>query len=232
MKRIFFILPLLTILAAFSLRAADRIDLQKIKEETTDEKSKYYYPKLLKMFLSNDTLMDADDYNYFYYGTMYQEDYDPYRNPVNEKELKRIEHLYYQPSHTRAEKEDMLKYATAAIQDNPLDLLQIKNLVYVYEKNKKLNLAKIWKNKLNNLLKTIANSGTGKDSDNAWIVVYPRHEFDFLNISGIGVESSEFQPPYYEQVKVHRKSDKDPEAYYFNLQPVLEQYYLKHPSEK
>lgn len=224
-------------LAVGAARAADKPtphapDLPAIQQAVADASSKFYYPDLLRRFLSNDTLMDAADFEHFYYGTLFQEDYDPYRPAYNEDEFKAIEPLYYQQSHTRAERDLMLQYAQAAIADNPLDLIQLKNLIFVYEQNKKVHLARIWKNKLNHLLETIAMSGTGVDQDNAWVVVYPRHEFDFLNITGITVLNTEFEPPYYEKVAVNRKTDKAPEAYYFNLQPILEQYYLKHPSEQ
>lgn len=218
-------------LSAAEKPVVQRPDLEKIKQATTDENSKFFYPKLLEAFMKNDTVMTNEDFQYFYYGTLFQEDYDPYRPAYDEAKLKEIEPLYYQSTHTRQQRDDMQRYAYAAIQDNPLDLQQLKNLIFVYEQNKKVNLAKIWKNKLNHLLLTIASSGTGHDPENAWIVVFPRHEFDFLNISGIKVESTQFEEPYYEVVKVAKKKDDSPDTYYFNLQPILEQYYLKHPTE-
>lgn len=225
------------LLCAGTVTAAGKVtphvpDLEAIRQASIDPSSKYYYPGLLSRFMSNDTLMDATDYEYFYYGTLYQEDYDPYRPAYNEEELKALEPLYYKQSHTRAERSLMLKHAEAAIADNPLDLIQLKNLIFVLEQNRKVNLARIWKNKLNHLLQTIAMSGTGTDRENAWVVVYPRHEFDFLNITGITVQNTDFEPPYYEKVMVNKKNDKAPEAYFFNLQPILEQYYRKHPGEE
>lgn len=223
-------------MAAFSALAmkveVHKPDLEKIKAETTNPHSKWHYPKLLKKFMSNDTIMDNADFEYFYYGTLFQEDYDPYRTPYDQAELEKVTPLYYQASHTRSELDQMQMYAQKALADNPLDLVQLKNLIFVYEKKQKVNLAKIWKNKLNHLLLTIAESGTGVDTDNAWFIVYPKHEFEFLNLNGIMVEGSEFQAPYYEKFNVKAKSDKDPSVYFFNLQPVLEQYYQKHPSEK
>lgn len=209
-----------------------RPDLEKIKAKTTDEASKFYYPKLLTKFFANDTTMTVEEFQYFYYGALFQEDYDPYRPQHNIEEHQRLQPLYYKDSHTRAESEEMIAYAKSALADNPLDLMQLKYLVYAYEHNRKDILARIWKYKLNHLLWAIAASGTGVDKDNAWIVVYPRHEFDFLNLSGLTVESEEYEEPYYEKVFVKRHGARDPEYYYFNIQPILEQYYLKHPSEK
>lgn len=221
----------LTALAANKLDI-HKPDLEKIKKETLDPQSKRSYAKLLKKFMSNDTIMTTEDFEYFYFGALFQEDYDPYRPVFNQAELDSVSPLYYKASHSREELEAMEAYAKKSIEDNPLDLAQLKNLVFVYEQKKKVNLAKIWKNKLNHLLLAIAQSGTGADPDNAWVVVYPRHEFEFLNISGLVVEGSEFQAPYYEKFSVKAKSEKDPSHYFFNLQPVLEQYYIKHPSER
>ena len=54
-------------------------DLEAIRAATTDEHSRYYYPTLLRAFLRNDTVMSDTEYQYFYYGTLFQEDFDPYR---------------------------------------------------------------------------------------------------------------------------------------------------------
>ena len=39
----------------------EKPDLEKIKTESTDPDSRYYYPRLLKMFMSNDTVMTDDE---------------------------------------------------------------------------------------------------------------------------------------------------------------------------
>lgn len=218
--------------AAAEKPAKEKPDLDQIKAATLDENSKYYYPKLMSQFMKNDTTMTYDDYKHFYYGALFQEDYNPYRKLVMEDKRVHLDSLYYKPSHTRAEREEIRRYAVMAIEDNPLDLIQLRNLVYVYEQNGKVTLAKIWKHKLNHLLQVIGTSGSGLTPDDAWFIVYPRHEFDFLNITGLQVQNREFQQPYYEKITVAKRNDKDPGTYYFNLKPVLEQYYIKHPSEK
>ena len=44
----------------------EKPDLEKIKRETLDKNSPYYYPKLMKEFNRNDTLMKLDKYRYLY----------------------------------------------------------------------------------------------------------------------------------------------------------------------
>lgn len=235
------ILRVLTIAAAVatSLCASAKqpstppFDIDRIKAETTDPASPRYYPTLVKRFLEPDTSMTRDDYHYFYYGTMFAEDYNPYRANPFDKEVKALENVYLKREHlTSSERRQIEALAKKCLQDNPLELRQLMYLVYVYESSKKYNLAKIWKSKLNNLLLTIAQSGTGADAEHARIVVYPRHEFDFFNLSGLSVTAQEFVEPYYEKVTVTtgKKNAKESE-HYFNLRYLLDQYYAKHPSE-
>ncbi len=207
-------------------------DFERIKAETLNPASQYYYPNLLKSFLSNDTTMTDDGYHYLYYGAMFQEDYNPYRPNPFQAELKATEPLYFKHgTHTRGEKRQIQDLAKKMLADNPLHLTQLMYLVYSYEQEGKFNHAKIWKHKLDHLLLTISRSGTGADPEHALVVVYPAHEFDFFNLSGVTVESQTFREPYYEKVTVRAPGQSESREYWFDLHHVLEQYYLKHPSE-
>lgn len=206
-------------------------DLEAIRIASTDENSKYYYPRLLAEFMRNDTTMTDEDFQYFYYGTLFQEDYDPYRGPVSPATLQELTPLFNKKQWSRAERKQILDYATESLADNPVNLRQLTNRIFVYEQNGKYDLAKIWQYKLNHLLLVIASSGTGLDPENAWIVVYPHDEYDFLNLSGITIREQEFRQPYYDYVLINKKDDKQPDGYYFNIEEILRQYYLKHPSE-
>ena len=171
--------------------------LENISAATTDESSPYYYPRLLRAFMANDTTMSAEEFQYFYYGTLFQEDYDPYRASPNPALLEELTPIYAKE----------------------------------YEQNAKFDLAKIWQYKLNHLLLVIAASGTGSDAENAWTVVYPQQEYDFLNLSGITATGQHFEPPHYDYIMVEQRNDSDCEGYFFNIGEMLKQYFLKHPGE-
>lgn len=205
-------------------------DMEKIARESTDPASKFYYPRLLKAFMANDTTMTSEQFQYFYYGTMFQEDYDPYREAVNPELLQELLPIYAKEKRTRADRGKMLDYALQVLDDNPVDLRQLTNRIFVYEQNRKTDLARIWQYKLNHLLLVIAASGTGADPDNAIIVVYPQHEYDFLNISGMTATSQRFEPPHYDYIEVNKEGSKTA-GYYFNIEEMLKQYFDKHPSE-
>lgn len=206
-------------------------DLKKIAVESVDPSSKYYYPKLLKAFMANDTTMTPVDFQYFYYGTMFQEDYDPYRDAPNKELLGELLPIYAKENRTRADRLKMLDYALQVIDDNPIDLRQLTNRIYVYEKNGKFDLAKIWQYKLNHLLLVIAASGTGADPSSAFMVVFPQHEYDFLNLSGLTANSQRFEPPHFDYIEVTRRENNVTEGFYFNIEEMLHQYFEKHPAE-
>lgn len=213
--------------------ATSHPDFARIQAETHNPASRYYYPKLLKSYMSPDTTMTDDDYHYLYYGAMFQEDYNPYRVNPFEKQLKETSPLYFRHGTlSRSERNQIRALAEQSLADNPLNLTQLMYRVYVFEQEGKYNLAKIWKHKLDHLLLTISRSGTGTDRDNAIVVVYPSHEFDYFNLSGATVVGKEFMPPYYEKVTVTPPGkDPEPRDYYFDLHHILEQYYLKHPDD-
>ncbi|MDE5662279.1 MAG: DUF4919 domain-containing protein, partial [Muribaculaceae bacterium] len=209
--------------------ALGRPDLEAIAAASVDENSKFFYPRLLKAFMANDTTMTPEEFQYFYYGTMFQEDYDPYREAPNPALLQELLPVYAKEKRTRADREKMLDYALQVIDDNPVDLRQLTNRIYVYEQNRKYDLAKIWQFKLNHLLLVIAASGTGTDPDNAFIVVYPQHEYDFINLSKLTASSQSFVPPHFDYISVSGKKGA-PEGFYFNIAELLNQYFIKHPS--
>lgn len=222
--------PLL--MAAAPRTSLGKPDLDAIRVASTDENSKYYYPRLLKEFMANDTTMTDEDFQYFYYGTFFQEDYDPYRPDSRPEELQRLAPLFNKKKWSRAERKQILDYAMECLADNPVNLRQLTNRIFVYEQNGKYDLAKIWQYKLNHLLLVIASSGTGLDPENAWTVVYPHDEYDFLNLSGITAREQKYEPPHYDYIVVNPKTESSPKGYYFNIGELLRQYYLKHPSEQ
>lgn len=208
-----------------------RPDMEKIKAETLNPSGKYYFPKLMANYEKNDTLMTLEDYRYLYLGSIFQEDYNPYRRSPYDSE---IESLYNKKDHTRSELDQIIDYAEEALLDDPFDLQQINYLIYALQNRGKVNRAKIWQYRLNHLLEAILSTGTGLDAENAWIVIDPKHEYSILNFKNNIVDESTYVAPYYDYVKIHRDAndDKTPEGYYFNIRYILEEYYRKHPDER
>lgn len=208
-------------------------DLEKIKEEVTNPSSRYYYPELMKRYEAYDTTrLNLEDYRHLYLGAMYQEDYNPYRKSEYRD---RIQELYYRPDHSRTELDSIIAYAELSLADDPFDLEQINYLIYALKGRGKNTKASIWQFRLNHLLQAIVSTGTGLDPDNAWVIINPRHEYNIANFQNRVVESQQFQEPCYDYIKLApvsgSTSKTGAEGYYFNIRPLLEEYYRKYPEQ-
>ncbi len=226
---IFSLLVVITATAARvpSKRAAGQVDLAEVKASVTDPSSQYYFPRLMKRFQENETIMTTDDYRYLYLGTMFQEDYNPYRRSIY---AERVNPLTFKEKHSRAELDSMISYTTLALEDTPFDINQMNFLIYALREKGKVNIANIWQYRLNRLLEAIVSTGTGADTAGAWYVIYPRDEATIINLSSKKVESLKpaFVEPYYDCIEV-----TDPQGrtrqYYFNIKTVLEEFNRKNP---
>ncbi|MDE5810723.1 MAG: DUF4919 domain-containing protein [Muribaculaceae bacterium] len=252
MKSLFkiFIFSLLAFGTAFSATAAspqngksniaarcEPPDMTKIKREVNDPNSRYYYPKLMAAYEKNDTVMTLDDYRHLYLGTVFQEDYNPYRRGPMDNLL---DELYYKKTHTRAELDSIISYAEIALEDDPFDLSQINFLIYALRERGKQHRANIWQYRLNHLLEAILSTGTGLDSEHAWVVIDPKHEYNIVNFQNAIVEQVNFEAPHYDHITIRpskpaAKSSSATEAeaphYYFDIQYILREYFRKHPEE-
>lgn len=238
MKRILvmFVLSILAI-PAFSAGKAkmqvERPDMDKIRREVNDPKSRYYYPKLMERYEKNDTVgMTLQDYRHLYLGMIFQEDYNPYRKTEYDH---KVEELYYKTQHTRQELDSIDKYAHLALLDDPFDLSQINFLIYALRKRGKNNLANIWQYRLNHLIEAILSTGTGLDHDNAWIIIDPKHEYNIVNFRNAVVSRVDFEQPFYDNITVFyddpKASDKLPGNFYFDVRYILEEYNRKFPAD-
>lgn len=202
--------------------------MKEIQKAVNDPSSKYFYPKLLRMFERNDTAMNLKQFRHLYLGYVFQEDYNPYRRSDYSS---KVEDLYFKENHTQAECDTIIKYAEKSLMDDPFDLRQMSFLIYAYREKKKNNMANINQYKLNHLLEAIVSTGTGLDKDNAWVVINPQHEYNLLNFKNYIAESQEDAPPHFDYITVKQKDSKDPKGFYFNVRYVLEEYYRKFPDE-
>ncbi len=205
-----------------------RPDMQQIRRNVNDSTSPYYYPRLMAKYAENETIMTLDDYRHLYLGQLFQEDYNPYRQSNH---AKNIEHLYYKSDLSRADLDTIIKYAKLSLDDDPFDLRQLNFLIYAYRKRGKVNTANIWQYRMNHMLEAIISTGTGLDPDNAWYVINPEHEYNIINFLGREAANQEFVQPYFDHVtlKPLKNDPKAPDAYYFNIKNLLEEYYRKHP---
>ena len=183
----------------------------------------------MEMYQRNDTVMTLPQFRYLYLGTVFQEDYNPYRHTETDAKL---QDLYQQHSHTRAQLDTIITHAETALADDPFDLNQMSYLIYALDKRGKVNKAAIWQYRLNHLLEAIVSTGTGVDTDNAWFVINPRHEYNIINFLGNVATGQQYVEPYFDYISISSQNAKSPEGYFFNIKNLLEEYYRKFPEQQ
>lgn len=211
-------------------------DLEEIRSRVTDINSDFYYPKLRKIYQQNDTVMTPEQYRYFYLGYLFQEDFNPYRV----SEFSTIpDSLSFKQTHTPQECDTIIKYAEMSLDDNPFDLKQMSFLIYALNTKKKHMRAKIWQYRLENILNTIKNTGTGESPDSAWFVISPDHEYALINAMSYTAVGYDGSIPGIDYISVkldlpegQRPRSKVHEGFYFNVRNLQEEYNRKFPVEE
>ena len=200
-------------------------DFQAIKTETLNPDSKYYYPKLIAKFHSNDTTMTLDEYRHLYYGYMFQEDYNPYRKSVY---TTKVEPLYFKNIHTKEESDTILRYAEMSLSDDPFDLRQMMFFTIALKEKKKLARAAIQQFRLNHVVAAIMSSGNGTQ-EHPWFVISPAHEYNLLNfMNHVAIEHHSIGETIdYLKIKKDKDNAKVPDGYYFDVANVIEIYKIK-----
>ena len=195
-----------------------KVDFEKIREEISDPNSKYYYPKLMSSYLSNDTVLDFEGYRHLYYGYTFQEDYNPFRESEFSQE---IEPLYYKKEFTRAECDSIEKFAEKTLNDNIFDFRQMNFYIFALREKKKLARASIRQYRLNHLVAAILSSGSGT-KESPWVVISPNHEYDLLNFLGYVATDYKELDNKIDYITVNKVSKKSPEGFYFDASRIFE----------
>lgn len=203
---------------AQSKLAIRKVDFNHVKEVTENPNNMYYYPKLLRSFMSNDTTMSLEAYRNFYYGYTFQEDYNPFRESVYSNV---VEKLYYKEPHTRAECDSIEKYAQLSLNDNIFDLNQMKFFIFALKEKKKYTRAAIRQFRLDRLIATIMSSGKGTKEE-PWVVITPEHEYNIINFLGYVAVDHEEVGNGIEYIKVQPKEGKSTQGFYFDISRMME----------
>ncbi len=205
------------------------VDFDKIKQETLDPNSRYYYPKLVKSFKSNDTIMNFEAYRNLYYGFIFQEDFNPFRH--NDFEGKdEVEALYYKnPPLSREECDKIARYAEMALDDNLFDIDQLNYYIYALKEKKKYARAAVRQYRLDKLIAAIMSSGRGTE-DEPWVVISPDHEYAIINFLGYVAKDQQDLDGGIDRIETVSSTDpKKTKIFYFDVSMMLQEALRKFP---
>ncbi|MBQ2485232.1 MAG: DUF4919 domain-containing protein [Muribaculaceae bacterium] len=202
-----------------------KVDFEHVREVTNNSKSIYHFPKLLRLFNSNDTSMTIEAYRNFYYGYVFQEDYNPFRESVYSNV---VEQLYYKQPHSRAECDSIEKYAELSLNDNIFDLNQMQFYIYVLKEKKKYARASIRQFRLDRLIAAIMSSGKGTKEE-PWVVIAPEHEYNIVNFLGYVATDHQDMGGGIDYIAVQPKEGKTTQGFYFDVSRMMRVAALKFP---
>ena len=170
-KKMIFMLLLIILLGNLYAQKISNIDFDKIKPAIQDSSSNYYYPILIERFLNFEDLME-NEYKYLYYGSVFQDNYSPYKKSDNEKIfLEKVNKKMFEAA---------IPYGTEAMKENPMNLKVLLRMLVCYHELDNKETASQYAKLYYALLNVIHRSGDGKSKETAYVVACVSDEYEIL----------------------------------------------------
>ncbi len=150
----------------------DGIPIKLIKEMSLDKGSVYFFDKLIKRYLVNDTTLKQIDYFMLYYGYAYQPQYNPYKHKPLEDSLPKLTE--------KKEGRNAIKIANQILSENPFSLIANVEKAYTAHALGKPAYALVNMYRYYKIAETIQKSGTGESYENPLVVISPNDATAFI----------------------------------------------------
>lgn len=217
-RKIILLTTLIVGITAFAQENTFKIpDYKAIEKEIKDKNSSYYYPKLMERLVSNDTLLNHDEYRHLYFGYVFQPKYSAFWTSPDDKKLRE----YYDKEKLEPNDcDEIIKLANHSLSDFPFDLRLLNFLGYVYHVKGSKELAQKTSIKFHNIINVILSSGDGKQCETGFHVLVVSHEYVVLNVFEVESKSQSLigKCDYLSFEKGKYKVD----GIYFNIEKMLE----------
>lgn len=219
MKRILLFLVALLPLVADAKTPVE----QDIIDRITDQRSPYYYLKLMMRYTNGALDLTDEDYHYLYYGFAYQDAYKPLEtNPDKEEMLSLMQGM--DPDKVERERlEQLLSRANAARMRDPFSPQILNVLTFVHQMLGNDAEAQRWAKHLNGVMRTIVSSGDGLTIKSPRHILMFDHALDVMAAEGLAAGDArvvsrtvEFVPLLSTQVIGGKKR----KGLYFNFERI------------
>ena len=188
-----------------------------IEKETTTETSALYYPKLLARYSNFDTSLTQSEFQYLYYGALY----NPSHNVFGSADLKAIrKRLLSQKQLEDKQLDTLLQVEKKIVAGDPFSMKDLNIIENIYLRKGYKDSASLIDFQLNSIIKTILSTGDGKSKKSGYHITVISHEYDILNVLG-------FKPKGQSLVGncdvLHvEENDKGVKDVYFDATKILE----------
>lgn len=215
---------LLFLLALMPLLAMAKTPVeQDIIDRITDQRSPYYYMKLMMRYTNGALDLTDDDYHYLYYGFAYQDAYKPLDTNVDKEEMLSLMKGMDPDNVERERLEQLLIRANAARMRDPFSPQILNVLTFVHQKLGNDGEAQRWATHLNGVIRTILSSGDGLTIKSPRHILMFDHALDVMAAEGLAAGDArvvsrtvEFVPLMSTQVIEGKKR----KGLYFNFERI------------
>ena len=156
-------------------------DYGKIKQEISNPESAYYFPKLMERYSALDTTLTIEEFRHFYYGYMFQPQYQSYWSSPYQKDL---EKLYHKEHLDMNDYDEIIRLASKSVQAFPFDVDNIEALAFFFDKKGYKEMSRKYTALFLSVVRTILSSGDGKTEESAYHVNSVSHEYLLLRLFG------------------------------------------------
>ena len=180
MSRHFFILLLGLYHWHANTQAISNINFDEIESAVSDSTSSFFYPLLVDRILAMDTTLSFKDYQYLYYGNVFQEYYYPYG--ATEKQKRFFESIKKEDSFPESE-----QLGLEVLNENPVNLEVLLSMIILYNAEKNVDKATEFSRVYVSFLEVIYQSGIGKSCEDAFVVISVDDEYRITGDLGLKV---------------------------------------------
>lgn len=206
-------------LTLFSESKYEPIDFEKMEAAIVVPSSPYFYPTLVERYNKNDAELTLEDYRYLYYGYAFSSNYEPYTTSNYADSVANVI-LKDRRVITAASSPKLIYYIGKILEKEPFNIEFLNMMSYVYGKMGDEESARIYSDKLNNVLAAIFSSGTGVYKESPWYILYRSDVMSIMSILGVEVTRRAY---ITKSVEYYRLAEKlgDIKAFYFDFSLIM-----------
>lgn len=192
-------------------------DYDEIEKNIAEKGGEFYYPTLLARFKEGDTTLSLSQLRALYYGSIFQDDYDPY----NTIDMKDIYAVINKENSSTKEMKDIDNQLNKLIEKHPthvpLYVCQFINNSNLYGSESK-EVEKPY-HQFVMLVDAINSTGDGSSYDDAFHVITTSHEYLMMNVFGFSPKSQglEFNKDNQYDVFEIEENEYGVEKLYFDI---------------
>ncbi len=219
LKKIIIILSILFLVQIVSAQKEDfkKINYKKIRREIKDQRSEFYYPKLMVKFQKGDT-MNLEEERHAYYGFIFQDAYTPY---VISSYRDSITGVFKSRMLFAEDYRKIIQFSDSIMKKNPFNLRVLSYKMFAYENLERPEDFNICRSQARSIINAILSSGNGLKKETAIYVINPSHEYDILGVLGFEFGGKQSLTGHYDYLKL-AKNERNIEGLYFDISPSLE----------